>query len=215
MINALSKILICDDHPIVHMGIKYTLKELFPDITFEIDCVTSGSEVLLRTESSQPDVLFLDLGLPDISGLEVLKRLEKRNKKFKIIILTGENTLPVFLQISRYSIAAILLKSYSTQSFKEAFEHLIGNENSIYLDEKLEQDLKNESNKKQLSSREFEILSFIVKGYSNKMIAKLLECSPETVKTHMSSIARKTAIDNRDELVSWFYEGREKVTRVP
>nr|BDT29884.1 response regulator transcription factor [Bacteriovorax sp. HI3] len=202
------KILICDDHPIIHAGIKYTLKELFPEVQFDIDCATSGNEALLKIEDCPPEIFFLDLSLPDISGLELLKVLEKKNHQFKVIILTGETNLPVFLQLSRYKISAILLKSYNNDSFRKAFLQLDTNDDTIFLDAELEQGLQKEMNKKQLSAKEFEVLNLLVKGYSNKIIAQKLECSPETVKTHLTSISRKTSIDNRDDLVTWFYEGK-------
>ncbi|AUN99698.1 hypothetical protein C0V70_16610 [Bacteriovorax stolpii] len=210
MVETLKKILICDDHPIVHTGIKYALKEIFPNVGFDISCTTSGSESLSKLEANQPDIFFLDLSLPDMTGFDVLKYLEKKDHHFKIIILTGENSLPTFLQLTKFNISAILLKSYSNDSFKKAFAHIEAHEPFIYLDEALELDLKAEAGKRQLSSKEFEVLCLVVKGYSNKKIAHVLECSPETVKSHLASIARKTNIDNRDDLISWFYEGREK-----
>lgn len=204
------KILICDDHPIVHTGIKYTLKEILDNPAFLVETATSGTEALAKVASFHPDIFFLDLNLPDFSGLEVLKKLEKQINDFKIIILTGETNLPIFLQLSKYQVSAILLKSYDNKDLKKAIDHLISNQCFTYLDPKLEQDIARESNKKQLSSREFDILNLLVKGYSNKVIAQQLFCSPETVKSHLTSIARKTEIDNRDDLVTWFYNGRER-----
>lgn len=204
------RILICDDHPIVHTGIKYTLKEILDEQTFLVETATSGTEALEKVNSFHPDIFFLDLNLPDFSGLEVLKKLENQISDFKIIILTGETNLPIFLQLSKYQVSAILLKSYNNKDFKKALDHLISNQDFTYLDSKLEQDIERQSNKKQLSSREFDVLNLLVKGYSNKVIAQQLSCSPETIKSHLTNIARKTEIANRDDLVTWFYNGRER-----
>lgn len=211
MSSLIKKILICDDHPIVHTGIKYTLKELFPHTKLELESVTSGEAALAGMKSKEIDILFLDIGLPDISGVEVLKTMSKEAfHKPRVIVLTAESNLPTLLQISKYKLSAILLKSYTNASFQAAFDHLLSGENFTYLDISLEQTLKSEVDKKQLSSKEFDVLNLLVKGYSNKAIAEILTCSPETVKSHLANIARKTLIDNRDDLISWYYEGREK-----
>ncbi len=89
------KILICDDHPIVHTGIKYTLKEILSEQSFLFETAITGAEALLKIASFCPDIFFLDLNLPDFSGLEVLKRLDKQVNDFKLIILTGETNLPI------------------------------------------------------------------------------------------------------------------------
>ncbi len=204
------KILICDDHPIIHTGIKYTLKEIHPDISFEVSSVFNGLEALSKIETLRPDYLFLDLNLPDISGLEVLKRLKLKNVNLRIIVLTAETSLPLFLQLSRYKISALLLKSYDINSFKEALDHLTLNEDSIYIDKELAKVLQNEASKQRLSEKEFEVLSLLVKGYSNKSIASFLQCSPETIKTHLANIGSKTSITSRDNLISWFYKGSER-----
>lgn len=204
------KILICDDHPIIHTGIKYTLKEIYPETSFEIESAFNAKEALSKIETLKPDLLFLDLNLPDISGLEVLKRLKHEKNNLRTIILTGETSLPIFLQLSRYKISGILLKTYDNHSFEEALNHLLSNEESLYIAKELAEDLKNEISKQRLSEKEFEVLTLLVKGYSNKAIAHVLKCSPETIKTHLSHIGGKTSMTNRDDLITWFYKGSER-----
>lgn len=207
MTETIKKILICDDHPIIHTGIKYTLKELFPEMHFQIESVLTGRDALLKIKSDWADILFLDLNLPDISGIKILKKLQKEHSgNLKIIILTGENNLPTILQIVRYKVSGILLKSYSNTSFKEVIDHIMLKKSFIYLDSTLEQKIEKEAEKKQMSTKEFEVLSLVVRGYSNKAIAQTLACSPETIKSHLTNIARKIQINNRDDLISWFYD---------
>lgn len=104
---------------------KYTLKEILDEQAFLVETAISGTEALTKVASFHPDIFFLDLNLPDFSGLEVLKKLEKQINDFKVIILTGETNLPIFLQLSKYQVSAILLKSYDNKDFKQAIDHLI------------------------------------------------------------------------------------------
>lgn len=128
----------------------------------------------------------------------------------KVVILTGEHDVPYLLQLTKYSIAAILLKSYNNESFLEAFKHLHSDAPDIYLDPRLEKELNRDSDKTQLSNKEFEVLSLLVKGFSNKAIAEMLSCSPETIKSHLANITRKTQFSSRDSLMHWFYAGKDR-----
>lgn len=210
--GGISKILICDDHPISRLGVKCALKEIFPENKFSFVEATLGKEALSIIKNQQVDLLVLDFRLPDISGLDVLKTLRgKSSFNGKIMILTGEESVHVLLQLLRYNTDAILLKSYTLSMLESAIKHIERNESGhTYLDPSLKTQLQAEADKQLLSPREFEILELLLKGHTNKTIATLLNCSPATVKNHRTSIREKTNLKNRDEMLTSFQRGIEK-----
>ena len=160
----------------------------------------------MKTHS--PDLLTLDLHLSDTSGLEVLKKLRELGTKTKILVLTSEESLPVLLQILRHRADAILLKTYTIPMFEAAVAHLEhDNSEQTYVDPSLEKHFSLELTKPQLSVREFDVLQYLLKGHTNKSIAEILKCSPETIKTYRSRIMEKTDTKNRSEMAQWFHRG--------
>lgn len=213
MINTqgFSKVLICDDHPVSQLGVKCALKESFPTGKFTFLKASLGKDALQIIDSEPIDLLVLDLKLPDISGLDVLKMLKAGSHTFKVLILTSEENIHVLAQVLRYNVDAVLLKSYTLEKFEAAIAHILNKSlKQTFLDPSLESQLKSETNKQLLSPREFEVLELLLKGHTNKAIAALLKCSPETVKAHRAKIREKTNLKNRDEISSWFHRGIEK-----
>lgn len=209
--NTLTNVLICDDHPVSLLGSKCALEEIFPDTKFNFFKAALGQEALQIAKTENIDLLILDLRLPDISGLDVLKTLKAEPCNFKIVILTSEENAHVLVQLLRYNVDAVLLKSYTLSMFEAALLHIQEHPSAqTYLDPSLEAQLKIEADKQLLSPREFEVLELLLKGHTNKAIAALLKCSPETVKSHRAKIREKTNLKNRDEISAWFHKGIEK-----
>lgn len=203
----MKKIVICDDHSISQLGIQCAIQDYSPRKEFKFFKTLSGREAIQLVKEHSPDLLTLDLHLPDISGLEALKEIRELKTNTKILVLTNEENLPMLLQLLRYNPNAILFKSYTLTMFAEALKHIEDDKPGTYLESSVEARIKDELEKRQLSSREFEVLQLLIKGHTNKSIADQLGCSPETVKTHRSRIMEKTETRNRAEMTQWFQRG--------
>ncbi len=198
------KIVICDDHSISQLGIQCALQDYYPNRELKFLKVLTGKDAIELVKEHSPDLLTLDLHLPDMAGIEVLKTIRNLGLNTKILILTSEESLSMILQLLRHNASAILLKSYSLSMFDEALKYIEEDSSGrTFLDSSLEHKLQLESEKKQLSSREFEVLQLVLKGHTNKSIASLLGCSPETIKTHRSRIMEKTETRSRSEVIEW------------
>lgn len=210
-VKEISKVLICDDHPVSQLGVMCALQETFPQTNFTFLRASLGKECLQLALNENIDLLVLDLRLPDISGLDVLKTIRATPCSFKIMVLTSEENAHVLVQLLRYNVNAVLLKSYTISMLEAAILHLQNNASAqTYLDPSLEAQLRIEADKQLLSPREFEVLELLLKGHTNKAIAALLKCSPETIKVHRAKIREKTNLKNRDEISAWFHKGIEK-----
>lgn len=204
----MAKIVICDDHAISQLGIQCALLELFPSVGFQFFKASCGRDGIALVREYQPDYLILDLHLPDISGLEVLRSLREEGSSTKIMILTNEGNRHVLHQLLRYRATAILLKSYTLPMLEKAMtevNHLASGQ--TYLDPSLADQLRLDGGGRQLSLREFEVLQLLIEGHTNNSIAEQLNCSPETIKTLRARIMEKTQTKNRAEITAWFQRG--------
>lgn len=206
--NPITKVVICDDHAISQLGIQCALQGHFSSREFKFWKTISGKEAIQLVQQNAPDLLTLDLHLPDLSGLEVLRAVRASGLDTRVLILTNEESLPLILQLFRYHANAILLKSYSVEVFEKALNHLEqGQFEKVFMDAVLADRVEVELRKRQLTPRELEVLQLLLKGHTNKSISEVLGCSPETVKTHRARIMEKTETRNRAEMGRWFQCG--------
>ncbi|MBY0415388.1 MAG: response regulator transcription factor [Bdellovibrionales bacterium] len=106
-LNEISNILICDDHFVSAIGVEMLLNQHFP-YPLNVKKGTSGKEVLQLLNQESPDLLIIDLGLPDISGLEVIRQIRKSSATLKIIVLTGLNDPHILKQVHQLKVNGIL-----------------------------------------------------------------------------------------------------------
>lgn len=202
----LLSIVICDDHAISQLGIQCALQDFLPHRKLHFWKTSSGKEAIRLVKEHSPDLLTLDLRLPDMSGLEILKTIREQGISTKVLVLTNEEYLPTLVQLVRYKVNGILLKSYTLPMLEAALLHLEKNTSDRpYLDPSLKNQFEDELKKRQLSSREFEVLQLLLQGHTNKSIAEILTCSPETIKTLRARIMEKTQTHNRSEISNWFH----------
>ncbi len=209
------EILVIDDHPLFRRGIRWSLEE-------EADLLVvgeadSGQEAIRQSDVHVPDVVLLDLNLPDMSGLEVARILKRRHPQAGVIVLTmHEDDEQLFAAIRAGA------NAYSTKDIDPADlislirrvgrgEYLI-NENVLsrpFVASKVLDQFRELAQIDEVSSavfspltpREVEILDSVAHGNSNKEIARLLNISDQTVKNHITSILRKLAVNDRTQAV--------------
>lgn len=198
-------ILIVEDHELTRFGLKTTFEGMdFIDTVFEAKCAESAIGIF---NANPIDLIIMDLGLPNIDGIEATKKIRSKNKDVKIIILTSHNDEKEVLNSLKAGANAYCSKEINparllqvVQSvldgaswFDPSISHIVlkaaTNENS--------QPVENKKNEYNLTSRETQILKLITEGYSNNEIAKELFVSINTTKAHVANILQKLEVDDR------------------
>lgn len=197
------KIIIADDHKMIREGIRQLL-ELEGDIKV-IDEASDGKECMKIISENVPDVLLLDINMPNMNGLQVLEEIKKNDMNIKVLILTIHNEIEYLLKAVEIGVNGYVLKDSESSVLKTAIFAIFHGETFIQpslapmLKEKslLEQSVGKEENL--LTKRELEVLKLIAEGLYNKEIAYKLTISEKTVKNHVSSIFKKIGVFDRTQ----------------
>ena len=196
-------ILIVDDHSMIREGLK-SLLELDGDIEVIAEA-ENGEECLQKLLLVKPDVLLLDINMPKMNGLEVLKSLKDAKSKVKVLVLTVHNETEYLMKAVEIGINGYVLKDSESAELKKAIFTIYDGENYIQpslipalnskMIEKNEDEIKLES----LTKRELQVLKELAVGKFNRDIAKEMEISERTVKNHISSIFKKLDVTDRTQ----------------
>lgn len=195
------KIIIADDHKMVREGIRQLL-ELDGEIQV-ISEADDGIQCIKLVMEQKPDVLLLDINMPNMNGLEVLQELKEREIQQKVLILTIHNEVEYLLKAVEIGVNGYVLKDSNSDVLKKAIITVCQGESYIqsslvpYLKMKLEQ--KKQKQPDNLTRREMEVLKLLARGLFNKEIADTLSISEKTVKNHVSSIFKKINVSDRTQ----------------
>jgi len=203
----MTKILIVEDHPLLRAGIT---KVLSTEPTFQIvGEAETGKAALDLADKNSPDVVLLDLNLPDYSGIEVCRILTQKHPVMRVIILTISDDENLLIGSIRAGACGYLLKDVAPDTLIEAIKATCqwgcylhpGVVGKLITDwGKLNARVR-KGNTSGLTMREVEVLLLIAKGRTNKEIAKELFISEKTVKNHITNIFRKLNVTDRTEAV--------------
>lgn len=200
---------IADDHLLVIQGIRAMLGSGNFQVLFS---AVNGKDLLEDLLENQPDVLLLDIQMPDMNGVDLCKTITKCYPEIKIIALTNMDESHYVKQMIRNGASGYLLKNVDQLTMINAIEEvMIGNQ---YLDSQIRQNIMDEMllGKKrsvqqvELTKRELEILGLIAKEFSNNEIAERLFISLRTVQTHRLNISQKLNAKNLVTLVKEAYK---------
>lgn len=206
------RILIADDHAVFRYGLR-TLLGAEPGFTV-VGEAENGSEVAKLASTLKPGVLMLDLAMPGLTGIEVLRELATSPQQVRTIVLTAAIEKEQIVEALQLGARGILLKDTALQLVTTcikrvvAGEYWVGHEAVTSLVDYLH-GLKRSVEAKaapqlpQFTPREREIISAIVVGLANKEIAAKFSLSEDTVKHHLSNIFDKAGVSNRLELAIW------------
>jgi two-component system, NarL family, nitrate/nitrite response regulator NarL len=207
--QATTTILLIDDHALFRASLR-RLIEVKPGLKV-IGEASNGREGLEQLQKLQPDLAFLDLNMPQQSGLEVLRRLSNVNTKSRIIMMVASIEKHQIVEALRMGARGVVFKNMASQLLYRSIETVMGG--GYFVGREIIRDLVNilrstgESERVPakpgtygLTRREFEILSTVVDGYTNKEIAEKYMISEQTVKHHLTSIFEKVGVSNRMEL---------------
>ena len=189
--------MLVEDHILMRMGL-ITATQVVPDMEVVAE-VNNGDEVLESFRKAKPDVVLVDLRLPGMDGIQVIRALRKESAEIRIVVLSSYATGEDINQAMHYGASGYVLKSMSIKEVLEAVRvvHLGGQ----YIPREIASRLNQHLNV-QLSTREIEVLQLIAKGRSNKEIASELGIVEGTVKAHITNIFAKLSAVDRAQAVS-------------
>lgn len=199
-------ILIVDDHPILSAGVK-NLVESVGDFKV-VHMATTGEEGLEFLTSNKVDICILDYELPGMNGLEVVRKIRKKELETRIIILSMYDDPSVVREVISLGVDAYILKKDTHSNLKEALDKMIGGKKflSDEVSQLLMENPEEEKPKTVLTSRETEVVKLIADDKTNKEIAQELFISERTVETHRKNIMRKTGTGTVVSLLKYIRE---------
>ena len=198
-----TKVMLVDDHALIREGIKQLLE--FDGSIDVIEQASDGAECLEKLQHVQPDILLLDINMPNVNGIEVLEEIKKKNIPVKVLMLTVHSEAEYLVQAVDIGANGYILKDSGSEELKKAIQSVMDGDSYIQpsLIPSLNSRLVNRDIDKEkiaaLTKRELEILTQIAGGMFNKEIAMNLNNSERTVKNHISNIFKKIDVSDRTQ----------------
>lgn len=200
------KVLIVDDHTLFRKG----LKEILFDLAEITECkeAKSGYEAIEMLDNENFDIVFLDIAMPDIDGLETLKRIRARNPNIKVLILSMYPEEQYATRALKYGADGFMNKSADPEELGKAIEKI--SKGGKYLAESLSDKIIDLFRKpeyillhERLSDREFQVFLMIARGKSLVEISKELSISIKTVSTYRARILEKLDLKNNADIINY------------
>ena len=205
------RVIVADDHPIVLEGLAQ-LFNLEKDFKVVEQC-SSGAQALDAVLRLKPDVLVLDVRMPKVDGLAVLRELAARKSPTRVVLLTAEINDNEVLEAVRLGVSSIVLKETASQMLLQAARAASRGEQTLddrsvrrALDHLLRREAGVAAARRVLTARELEIVRMVATGLRNRQIGDALSISEGTVKIHLHSIYAKLGVSGRVELTLYARE---------
>ncbi len=200
------KVVLIDDHALFREGLETLLKRRGVAVT---SC-SNGQTGVEAAMTIQPDVVMVDLRMPEMTGIQALKALREKDRELPVLVLTTSDDVADLKECMRHDASGYLMKDMDPDDLVVALRKVIAGETVVApeLAGKLAMIIKNQGEVveeesrsifSRLSPREMEILSHLTEGQSNKVIARHLGISDGTVKLHVKSILKKLGLHSRVE----------------
>lgn len=204
-------VLIADDHAIVRAGLRMLINAK-SDLVL-IGEATGGFEAIEKVQLLGPDVIVLDLSMPDLDGLAVTRKLQDYQSNCRVLILTVHEDDALLREAIKVGAAGYIIKHAAEDELISAIRAV--NRGEIYVHPKMIRSLIQPEKKAEgpakeflnnITSREEEVLKLIVQGYTNRQIADELTISARTVEGHRANLTEKLGIKSRVELLRYARE---------
>ena len=197
------KVLLVDDHQLMLAGIRRAFEEV-DDLEIVGEAETGG-QVLPLIHQTSPDLVLLDLRLPDMSGLACLDGIRKRYPDVKVVVLSAYSDTDHIQAAFQRGATAYIVKSVNPVDLPSALRQAL--EQSVYQGVRVIGDATGaNSDTLGLTERELSMLKALARGLSNQAISKEFWVTEQTVKFHLSNIYRKLGVANRTEAARFAYE---------
>ena len=211
MTNSAIRILLVEDQKLMRVGLK-SLFEEHPELEIIADA-QSGREAIEKYKAIHPDITLMDIGLPDMSGIEATKKILETDSKAKVIILTSHLSENEVIDALHAGACAYVMKDINTEILKMIIRTV--KDGAMWLDPQAVPILREKNcgvvpprqmsramfkeQHANLTQREYEVLKLVVDGKSNNEIAQELTISEHTAKAHVCNIIQKLVVDDRTQ----------------
>lgn len=211
MLNPPIKLLLVEDHKLMRVGLKSLFED--KDGLEVISEAENGTEAIEKFRTNRPDVTLMDIGLPDMTGIEAAKKILEHNTAAKIIMLTSHLSEEEVIESLQSGACAYVMKDINTDILKMIIKTI--KEGAMWIDPLAVPILRDKNCgivpqrtmsramfRKQhanLTQREYEVLKLVVDGKSNNEIAEALTISSHTAKAHVCNIIQKLVVDDRTQ----------------
>jgi len=195
------RVVLADDHPVVRSGIR-SLLERAVDVSI-VGEASTGSEALRLVEEMHPDVLLLDMELPDVKGVEVAQQLKRAGSTVKILVLSAHDDPAYIRELFESGAAGYLVKEEAPETIVEAVRGVAHGEQG-WVSRRIAAQMvswmrKDEDGEVGLTPRELAVLRLVVEGKTNQNIGALLGISEKTVEKYLYTIFTKLNVTSRVE----------------
>ncbi|WP_314927570.1 response regulator transcription factor [Aeromonas piscicola] len=199
----MARLLIVDDHPAIRMAVNILLGQDGHHIVAEVD---NGVDAIVAAKKYLPDIIVLDIGIPKLDGIEVIKRIKALNMGIKVVILSAQATHHVMVRCLQADADGFMSKLDDLSLLKSMLTHIengqtcfprevIAGARDAYI-------LDKDSLLSSLSNREMSVLMRICQGHTNKKIAEHMMLSEKTVSTYKTRLMQKLNVTNIIDLIS-------------
>ena len=205
------KILLVEDQKLMRIGIKSLFND-YPEMEVIGEAI-NGKEAIEKAKLIKPDIILMDIGLPDISGINATKQILETNNNIKVIILTSHINEEELNASLAAGANAYVIKDISTEYLMYVIKMV--KSGAMWIDPKVVPFIRDKNggiipprqisrsvfkqNHSNLTQREYEVLKLVVDGQSNSQIAKTLTISEHTAKAHVCNIIQKLVVDDRTQ----------------
>lgn len=201
------RIIVTDDHGLLRAGMRTLLDQ---QTDFEVvGEAENGAQAVELVKRLQPDVVLMDISMPDMDGLEAMKKILANDPNARVLLVTVHEDTGLMREAIHIGAAGYILKRAVESELIDAIHAVLKGEIYIHpamtrgLLEQANQPVENSTRAETLTVREVEVLKLVAEGYTNRHIAELLHISIRTVETHRANLMAKLGISSRVELVRY------------
>ena len=192
-----ARVLLVDDHALLRTGVANIINQE-PDLRVVAEA-ENGVEAISKYEEHQPDVTLLDLRMPVMEGVEVVRQIRERDPRARVIVLTTYDTDDEISRALKAGAKAYVLKDITAEDLVGCIRDVLAGK--TYIAPAAAAKLAEGVTRVQLTPREMATLRLLADGKSNKEIANALDISDRTVKTHLAHLFEKLGVTSRTEAI--------------